>query len=43
MIAGIGDRGRYRERAAQRRRFGRHYGLDHSRHVPSLGAHGNTL
>ncbi len=43
VIAGIGDHGRHRERAAQRRRLDRRRGLDHRRHVAPLGAHSDTL
>ena len=42
MIAGIGDRRRHGERAAQRRRLDRRRGLDDRRHVAPLAAHADT-
>ena len=44
VVAGVGDRRRYRERAARSRRFGRHRIIvSHRRQVTPLGAHRDTL
>jgi hypothetical protein len=43
MLAGIGNRGRHCERAAQARCFDRRRGLNDRRQVAPLSAHADTL